>query len=128
MGQVNIPKRLRGQSAAHRSAPAQEERAAKMIGGRTTPGSGAGYQKGDARRRGLVRIECKGTVHDSFRVTRKLVEKLEADTFGSGEVPVMEVELGVRDGKPGKKVYVVPAWAMEDLLERLTGELATRTG
>ena len=125
---MKVPKRLKGQSAAHRSAPAQEERAAKLIGGRTTPGSGAGYQKGDARRRGLVRVECKGTVHDSFRVTAKLIEKLEVDTFGSGEVPVMEVELGVRDGKPGKKVYVVPAWAMEDLLERLTGEPSTRTG
>jgi hypothetical protein len=39
--------------------------------------------------------------------------------FGSGEVPVLQIDL-LRDGQPQRTVYVMPAWAAEELLERLT--------
>ncbi len=112
------PKRLSGQSPAHNNAANQERRAAKRIGGRTTPGSGSGYQKGDARRRGLVRVECKCTGNSKgYRVTHGELAKLQRGAFGSDEIPVMEIEL-MGDG-PNERAYVVPAWAMDDLLERL---------
>lgn len=123
---MRVPKRLRGQSDAHRHAPVQEQKAARLIKGKTTPGSGSGYQKGDARKRGLVRVECKCTTHKTFTVSRKMVQNLEAGTFGSGEVPVIQVDMLGRfeDDPSDMRLYVVPAWAMEDLLERLTRDPA----
>lgn len=114
------PKSMRGKSPAHRHAPKQEAEAARIIGGRVTPGSGSGYQKGDARRRRLVRVECKCTTKGSFRVTRGMVDGIEAATFGTGEVPVIQVDMLKAGGRLDRRMYVVPDWAMEDLLERLT--------
>ena len=119
------PKAFRLGSLAHRNSPKQEDRAAKKIGGRKTPGSGSGYQKADARRRGLVRIECKCTSADSFRVTKKDLDKLDAAVHGTTEIPIMEIEFLLQGRWVGaltkrKKVYVVSSEAMDDLLERLT--------
>lgn len=69
-----------------------------------------------------MRVECKCTIKDSFRVTLDTLRKLSEGTFGSGEIPVIQVELGVREGKAKGRVYIVPAEAMEDMLERLTRE------
>lgn len=73
-----------------------------------------------------MRVECKCTGADSFRVTRDMLDKLVAAAFGTDELPVLQVEL-LGDGKPGslKRLYVMPDWAVEDMLERLTGGSAT---
>ena len=81
MAGLRTPRGERAQSVAHAHAPGQERRAAALVGGATTPGSGSGYQKGDARRRGLVRVECKATANRGFRVTRDDVAKLEAQAL-----------------------------------------------
>lgn len=122
---MHMPKRLRGPSPAHNHAPVQEAKAAARIGGAVTRGSGNGYVKGDARRPGLVRVECKSTSAKSFSVTRDTMEKIEAAAFGADEVPVLQVELlgpsapGLCDMVVQKRVYVVPDWALEDLFDRL---------
>ena len=46
-----------------------------------------------------------------------MIRKIEDATFGAGEVPMILVELG-----SGKKVWVVPDWGMDMLLEK--GETA----
>ncbi len=106
------PKRMR-RSTSHRRAPAQEAASARRLGGHTTKGSGSGHEKGDVRVHGVVRVECKTTRHDSFRVTRAMVEKIEEAALGAGEVPVLEVELALG----AKRVYVVPDWALEAILD-----------
>ena len=108
------PKRLNiGKS--HRRSKAQERESAERFGGHTTRGSGSGYEKGDVRVRGIIRIEAKTTKHRSFSVTTAMIDKLEAGTFGSGEVPVIEVELEL--GR--RRVFVVPDWAMDQIVDAL---------
>lgn len=92
-----------------------EKAAAKRVGGRQTASSGnKWYDKGDVRLKGVTRIECKTTKHASFSVTLEMIDKIEAAVAGAGEVPVIEIELALGQAK----VFVVPAWAMDSLLEK----------
>jgi Holliday junction resolvase len=99
-------------SPSHQRSREQERECAEKFGGKVTKGSGSGYQKADVQAE-LVRVEAKTTKHDSFRVTVDMIEKLEADAFGADVIPMLEIELGL--GK--KKVYVVPDWAVEMLVD-----------
>lgn len=92
---LRVPKRLKEPSPAHARAKVQEKKTAERIGGTTTKGSGNQAEKGDVRLRGLVRIECKTTIHKSFSVTTALLDKLDAAVFGAGEIPMFEIELGL---------------------------------
>lgn len=114
-----IPKRLGG-GTIHRSqarSKDQEKGTAKRIGGRVVKQSGAGrFQKGDVRVMGVALVEAKTTQHASFRVTEALIDKIEGEaTALQGEVPVIEVEIlsGAR------RVYVVPTWALDHLIQRV---------
>lgn len=92
----------------------QEGKAAKRLGGKVTKGSGnTPWEKGDVRLQRVARLECKVTRAASFRVTEEIIDKIEAATAGADEVPILEIELA-----SGRRVYVVPAWAMDDLLEK----------
>lgn len=117
MSDLRVPKRLMGQSPAHNRSKVQEREAAKRIGGRVTKGSGSGYEQADVRLRGVVRVECKTTKNKSFSVTGELIEKLEAATFGSGEVPVLQIELEL--GK--HKLLVMPDWALDMIVGAARG-------
>lgn len=108
-----IPKRMQRGAAAHNRAPAMEREVADRIGGRLTKASGAQGEKGDARIKGLVRVEAKATSNKSFSVTREMIEKIEAAALGSGEVPYIEVELLGPNGKPTHRVAVMPTWAID---------------
>lgn len=90
---IPTPKKHQGPTKSHARSKVQEKEIAKRIGGRVTPGSGSKYQKGDVRLKGFVRVEAKTTKNKSFSVTTKLIDKLEQEIFGSGEVPVFEIEL-----------------------------------
>ena len=68
--------------------------------------------KGDARLRGVVRIEAKTTKHSSFRVTEDMLDKIENAALGAGEVPAMVIEVS------GKEFLVMPGWALDVLIER----------
>jgi hypothetical protein len=79
-------------------------------------GSGSGNVKGDVRIEGKLRVECKTTKHSSFSVTTEMVRKLEQAVIGGNEIPVIEVELEL-----GKcKVLVLPAWAWDFLMEKVS--------
>lgn len=114
---ITIPKRLQGKTPSHARAPQQEKAIAKRIGGSLVKGSGCGSVKGDVRLRGFVRVEAKTTKNDSFRVTTELVEKLESAVFGSGEIPIMQVELA--SGKA--RILVMPDWALDLIVEAIRG-------
>jgi len=116
------PKRLKTfQTKSHVRAPKQESETAKKIGGRVVRGSGCGYEKGDARLEGVMRIECKTTSKKSFSVTREILKKIEDAAMGAGEIPVLEVEF-TENGKPVGSVCIVPSWTLESLVKNETDE------
>ena len=118
MASLNTPKNRQGKhTPSHVRAPMQEAEAARRVGGRVTPGSGSGRVKGDARRRGVVRIECKTTSKKSFSVTREMVEKIEAAALACGEVPVVEIEITGGGHRPCK-VCVVPSYVLDMIAEQ----------
>jgi hypothetical protein len=110
------PKRLQRGAAAHNRAPFQEREIAKRVGGKVTKASGAQMEKGDARVKGVVRIEAKSTSNKSFSVTREIIDKIEAAALGAGEVPYLEIELLGPDGRPTHRVAVMPTWALDMML------------
>lgn len=116
----NKPKALKGRKhkAQQRSAK-QESEIAEAISGSMVPGSGTGNQKGDVRVRDLVLIEAKCTEKDSFRVTRKLIEKIQAEAArNSDELPAMVIELMGTPVKRSLKVAVMPLPDLYELIER----------
>jgi hypothetical protein len=115
---LRTPKRLAGASPAHARARTQEKGLAQRIGGRTTRGSGSGYEQGDVRLHKVVRVEAKTTRHASFSVTEELIDKLEAAVVGAGEIPILQVELRLG----ARKVIVMPDWALDWIVDRLKGE------
>lgn len=112
---IRTPKRLQGQSPAHVRSRRQERETAKRIGGQTTRGSGSGYEQGDVRLCGFLRVECKTTQHASFSVTEALIDKLEASCVGTNEIPVMQIELRLG----ARKVVVMPDWALDWIAAKL---------
>jgi hypothetical protein len=121
-GTLATPKRMQAQTPSHARAKVQEQATAKRIGGRQTKGSGSGYERGDVRLKGFLRVENKTTKHSSFSVTKEVIEKLEASTFGSGEVPVLQVELGLGECR----VLVMPDWALDLIVDALKGREGDR--
>jgi hypothetical protein len=116
-----LPERRKVKAAAslsHIRAPVMEAETAKWRAGKTVKGSGAGLHKGDVRVKGIALIECKSTVHASFSVTRKLLDKIEAEAMGLGEIPAMEIEVDNSSSNP-VKVFVIPSWAVDLLFARL---------
>ena len=106
-------------SASHANAPKQEARAAKRIGGSTVPGSGAGAEKGDARKRGVARLECKNTIHSSFTVTLDMLRKIEDAAAMAAELPCIHIEFITKDGKQRRgAVCVVPEYVLDEIAAR----------
>ena len=97
-----------GSNHSHRVAVAQERQAARRLGGRVTPRSGAGDEKGDVRLPGVARIECKCTKHASFSVTLDMWDKIEQAALMADELPVMEIRFIGSDGKTRGELAVVP--------------------
>lgn len=101
--------------AYHRSAT-QEREIATRVGGRLTPRSGAGKEKGDVRLKGIARIEAKTTSRKSFSVTLEMLDKLANAALPTGEIPIHVIEFLDSDGKPIQSLAVMPLWAAEQLL------------
>ena len=112
---IRTPKRLQGQTPSHARSRSQEKGLATRIGGYVTKGSGSGYEQGDVRLKKLVRIEAKTTAHKSFSVTQELIDKIEAAVVGTGEIPIMQIEIC----GGAKKVILMPDWALDFLVDRL---------
>jgi hypothetical protein len=113
---LSQPKRLAefGNSVAHKRSRYQEKEVAKRTKSKLTSGSGNQYEKGDCRKRGIARIECKSTSAKSFSVNLEMINKLETAAALSGEIPVLVIEF-LRDGKPWRTVCITD----DSILDRI---------
>lgn len=106
----------RGTGAAYRRSGVQEKQAAERLA-RVVKGSGRLSEKGDARAPRFARVECKCTAASSFRVTAEMIDKIRDAAAGAGEMSYLEIELGVRDGKPPThRAALVPMDVLEAIL------------
>ncbi len=96
----------------------QEREIAKNIGGKVTPASGSKSIKGDARLKGIIRLECKTTKNKSFSITLDMIEKIEQAALSADEIPAIVLEYNDGDGKKIKDVAIIPTYALYELLER----------
>lgn len=104
-------------SPSHKRAIQQEREAAKLLGARQTLASGAKGEKGDIRKRKLLRLECKTTKNASFSITRKMLEAIEDAALASGEMPAILVEFNDGNGRKLHEVAVVPSYVLQDICE-----------
>lgn len=105
-----------------RHAPRHEKSLARALGATLTRGSGNQAEKGDARIKGVLRVEAKCTRNKSFSVTRDMFGKIEdaAATCADGEIPAMHIEFLTADGQREKGLYVLREEDVETLIaERL---------
>lgn len=107
------------QKSAYRRAPKQEKETVRRLGARAIPASGSRYRKADAEIPNVVRIECKATEANSFRVTRDMMQKVEDAGLLEGQVPVIQIEFVDNVSNVLESFYVVPKLHMEHLIARL---------
>jgi len=93
---------------AYYYAPQQEANLAKKVGGRVTPGSGNKQEKGDVRKKGVCRIECKATSKKSFSVTKEMLHKIENAALPAGEIPLIQVDFLNEYGRVARSCCVLP--------------------
>ncbi len=97
---------------SHARSREQEQETAKRVGGKTIHRSGAGLVKGDVRLKGITRIENKTTKAASYGVSVETITKLENAVAGSGEIPVLQVELLLG----ACKFIVLPDMYLDDII------------
>ena len=69
-----------------RRSALQERRVAEDLGGRVQPGSGAPeFYKGDVRKTGDIRVECKTTGTKAYRLTQAELDKIRSEALMGGE-------------------------------------------
>lgn len=111
------------QSKAYHASAGLEKGLAKRVTGYRTAGSGNKKEKGDVRVKGITRMEHKGTQHDSFRVTKKMLQKLELAGRGCDEVPIFVVDfLDERGATQGNEIACIP---LKDLLDLINEKSST---
>jgi hypothetical protein len=105
--------RKAGATDSQKRSRKQEKRAAKRMGGKVQPASGAGRAKGDVRAPWHARVECKLTRASSFTLKLAHLEKIEREA-APPEKPILEIEFqGVT---PNKRYAVIPGWLLDHLL------------
>ena len=103
----------KGKSDDQKRSKKQEKAAAKRLGGRVQPASGAGRAKGDVRADWNARVECKFTRASSFTLKLSELEKIEREA-APPEKPIFEIEFqGVN---PNKRYAVIPGWLLDHFL------------
>lgn len=76
----------------------QEQRIAKQIGGKPTPGSGAfDGHKGDVTHDRFL-IEAKRTDKQSLSVKKAWLDKIVAEAYQAGKNPALSIQIGERTG------------------------------
>lgn len=106
------------QSAAYHASAGLEKKLAKRAGGHRTAGSGNKKEKGDVRVHGVTRMEHKGTKHNSFRVTKDMLEKLELAGRACDEMPIFVVDfLNERGQSSGNEIACIPLKDLMDLID-----------
>ena len=112
------------QGRAYHASKGLEAGLAAKVGGRRTAGSGNKHEKGDVRKYGVMRIEHKGTVKQSFRVTKEQLEKIELAGRACDEIPIFTVDFLDELGKShGNEVAVLPLKDLLDLVDAATEKL-----
>lgn len=86
--------------ATSRRARRSEMQGAKLEGGQRVPMSGAGRQKGDIRT-GMFLIDDKYTDAESFTITRKMLDKVNAEAMGEHRLFQLRITM------PGYKLRVI---------------------
>ena len=75
----------------------QEKKVAKAVGGRTTPGSGAGdFKKGDVENKYCL-IECKTLIEpkESHRIKKRDLKRIQQQAFEAGkDIAVLAFDFG----------------------------------
>lgn len=107
-------------SSAYKRAPKQEKATVARLKGRAIPASGSKFRKGDAEVPDLVRIECKATEADSFRVTKDMIRKIENASVGSGQIAMIEIEFVDDKEKTLYSCCVMKRSAVTSLINRVT--------
>lgn len=101
----------RGRSDDQKRSKKQEERVAKRLGAKRQKASGSmGHAKGDIRKDGEIRGECKFTRAKSFSLKLDELIKIENEAAG-GEQPAFFIEFQGR--QPPKRYVVIPEWLYE---------------
>lgn len=107
-----------GQGLAYHRSARQEKELATRVGGNVVKGSGRGMEKGDVRAKGILRVEAKTTTKGSFRVTRDMLDQIEAAGYSAGEIPIMAIEfISPTTGRPLGAFAIAPLSTLEELVE-----------
>jgi len=100
-----------------RKSQLQEKRTARDLGGRVQPGSGArDFAKGDVRKVGKVRVECKTTGAKSYALKISEIQKIKAESLNGFEDWAMQIEFQGGLGN-NKKVAVIDWNSYLDMLD-----------
>jgi hypothetical protein len=84
-----------------------EKKAAKRIGGKITPASGAlQHSKGDIRKDRFL-IDSKATVNESFRLTTEQLAKISKEALDAGKDPAILVQFVNHSGRVHAGSWVV---------------------
>ncbi len=94
--------------ANKRRSQRQERELAEDTGGSVQRGSGClPWAKGDVRKKGCFRAECKFTRARSFSVTRSILDKIRSEC-STGEVPVLDISFIDKAGRCDERYVVIP--------------------
>jgi translation elongation factor EF-Tu-like GTPase len=103
---------------SYRRSRKQEKQLAIRVGGRTTAASGSKAEKGDVRKKRVLRLEAKTTKNKSFSVTLEMIHKIEEAAMLSDELPVLLIEFNNGAGKKIKEVVVCPSYVLDEIAQR----------
>lgn len=103
---------------SYRRARKQEKQLAIRVGGRTTAASGSKAEKGDVRKKRVLRLEAKTTKNKSFSVTLEMIQKIEDAALQSDELPIILVEFNNGMGKKLKEVVICPSYVLDEIAQR----------
>lgn len=117
MSYLKRPKIKNGVSWSHLRSKKQEKELSERIGGRRVPASGSREEKGDVRKRGVLRIEAKTTQNKSFSVTLDMVDKIESAALACGELPIIVVEFNDGSGNKLREIVVCPSYVLQDIAD-----------
>lgn len=90
-----------------RKSALQERRAAEDLGARVQPGSGApAFYKGDVRKQGDLRVECKTTSKKAYALKLSEIEKIKSEALMGGDDSwAMQIEF--QTATAGKRFAVI---------------------
>lgn len=98
-----------------------EKKAAKKLGGRLTPASGASGKKGDIYIQRFM-VECKSTQAESMGVQKEWLDKVRREALAAGQLPALLLQFIQPNGtiKDNGDWVCIPQSAFRDLILHLS--------